>query len=111
MTTEPRDAGTPRADMPSTNAPAAQVGDTAVARCSMSGMRYVMRQKIWSWGDDFVIKDEGGVDRFDDLTAGQHNAFVDFRLGEIDEDHEERNELKNHIDERRGIGLFDFSRA
>src|SRR3954469_1870443 len=27
-------------------------------------MRYVMRQKIWSFGDDFTIKDAGGNDRF-----------------------------------------------
>jgi len=27
-------------------------------------MRYVMRQKIWSFGDDFTIKDAGDNDRF-----------------------------------------------
>ena len=27
-------------------------------------MRYVMRQKLWSFGDDFTIKDEAGHDRF-----------------------------------------------
>jgi uncharacterized protein YxjI len=27
-------------------------------------MRYVMRQKLWSWGNDFTIKDDAGVDRF-----------------------------------------------
>jgi hypothetical protein len=27
-------------------------------------MRYVMRQKLLSWGDDFVIRDEGGRDVF-----------------------------------------------
>jgi uncharacterized protein YxjI len=27
-------------------------------------MRYVMRQKLMSWGDDFLIKDEGGRDVF-----------------------------------------------
>jgi len=23
-----------------------------------------MKQKLWSWGDDFTIKDESGLDRF-----------------------------------------------
>lgn len=27
-------------------------------------MRYVMRQKVWSWGDDYAIKDEAGNDHF-----------------------------------------------
>jgi uncharacterized protein YxjI len=27
-------------------------------------MRYVMKQKFWSWGDDFVIRDEQGRDAF-----------------------------------------------
>jgi uncharacterized protein YxjI len=27
-------------------------------------MIYVMKQKLFSWGDDFVIKDESGQDRF-----------------------------------------------
>src|SRR4051812_32009220 len=27
-------------------------------------MRYVMRQKLWSFGDDFTIKDESGNDHF-----------------------------------------------
>jgi uncharacterized protein YxjI len=27
-------------------------------------MRYVMRQKLWAWGDDFTVKDEAGQDRF-----------------------------------------------
>src|SRR5579872_5995493 len=27
-------------------------------------MIYVMKQKLFSWGDDFVIKDETGQDRF-----------------------------------------------
>src|SRR4051812_48396201 len=27
-------------------------------------MRYVMRQKLWSFGDDFAIKDDAGNDRF-----------------------------------------------
>jgi uncharacterized protein YxjI len=27
-------------------------------------MRYVMKQKLFAWGDDFTIKDESGSDRF-----------------------------------------------
>ncbi len=27
-------------------------------------MRYVMKQKLFAWGDDFVIKDAAGVGRF-----------------------------------------------
>ena len=27
-------------------------------------MRYLMKQKLFAWGDDFVIKDEAGTDRF-----------------------------------------------
>jgi len=27
-------------------------------------MRYVMKQKLFCWGDDFTIKDDAGTDRF-----------------------------------------------
>ena len=27
-------------------------------------MRYLMKQKLFSWGDDFTIQDESGADRF-----------------------------------------------
>ena len=27
-------------------------------------MRYLMKQKVFAWGDDFRIKDEGGKDMF-----------------------------------------------
>ena len=27
-------------------------------------MKYMMKQKFWSWGDDFTIKDENGNDAF-----------------------------------------------
>ena len=27
-------------------------------------MRYVLKEKIWSWGDDFRIRDESGRDVF-----------------------------------------------
>lgn len=44
-------------------------------------MRYVMRQNVWSWADDFVIKDEGGVDRFvvhgQLLSLGDKLSFLD----------------------------------
>jgi uncharacterized protein YxjI len=32
-------------------------------------MRYVMKQKVWSWGNDFVVRDEAGADRF--VVSGQ----------------------------------------
>ena len=57
-------------------------------------MRYLMKQKLWAWGDDFTIKDEAGHDRFfvdgkalafrDKLslqdTSGQELAFIRQRL-------------------------------
>jgi len=27
-------------------------------------VRYVLKQKFWSWGDDFTIKNEAGEDTF-----------------------------------------------
>src|SRR5215217_8104413 len=57
-------------------------------------MRYVMRQRLFSWGDDFFIKDENGRDvflvdgkafsigdqlSFQDLT-GNELAFIKQRL-------------------------------
>ena len=27
-------------------------------------MRYVMKQKLWAWGNDFTVKDDTGADRF-----------------------------------------------
>ncbi|HYE17533.1 MAG TPA: LURP-one-related family protein [Tepidisphaeraceae bacterium] len=27
-------------------------------------MRYVMKEKLWSWADDFTIRDEAGADQF-----------------------------------------------
>jgi uncharacterized protein YxjI len=27
-------------------------------------MRYVLKQKFWSWGDDFTIKNANGQDAF-----------------------------------------------
>jgi uncharacterized protein YxjI len=57
-------------------------------------MRYVMKQKIVSWGDDFVIRDETGAERYfvdgralsfgDKLSfkdmAGNEVAFIDQKL-------------------------------
>ena len=44
-------------------------------------MRYVMRQKIFAFGDDFVIKDETGADRFKVdgkvFTIGNKLSFQD----------------------------------
>jgi uncharacterized protein YxjI len=38
-------------------------------------MRYLMKQKIWSMGNDFAIKDEGGNDAF--LVDGRALSFGD----------------------------------
>ena len=50
-------------------------------------MRYVMRQKLWAWGDDFVIKDEAGGDRFfvdgKALSFGDKLSFQDMAGNEL----------------------------
>lgn len=38
-------------------------------------MRYVMRQKFWAWGDDFIIRDENGTDVF--LVDGRAFSWGD----------------------------------
>jgi uncharacterized protein YxjI len=50
-------------------------------------MRYVMRQKIFALGDDFVIKDETGADRFKVdgkvFTIGDKLSFQDMTGREL----------------------------
>jgi uncharacterized protein YxjI len=50
-------------------------------------MRYVMRQKIFALGDDFVIKDETGADRFKVdgkiFTIGNKLSFEDLSGREL----------------------------
>ena len=50
-------------------------------------MRYVMRQKLWGWGDDFTIKDEAGQDRFfvdgKALSIGDKLSFQDMHGREL----------------------------
>src|SRR4051812_43864237 len=50
-------------------------------------MRYVMKQKLWAWGDDFVIKDEAGQDRFfvdgKALSVGDKLSFQDMQGNEL----------------------------
>ena len=50
-------------------------------------MRYIMRQKLWSWGDDFTIKDEAGHDRFfvdgKALSFGDKLSFQDMAGNEL----------------------------
>ena len=50
-------------------------------------MRYVMRQKVFSFGDDFVIKDETGADRFKVdgkvFTIGDKLSFQDLNGREL----------------------------
>jgi uncharacterized protein YxjI len=50
-------------------------------------MRYVMRQKLLSWGDDFVIQDEGGRDVFfvdgKAFSLGDQLSFQDMQGNEL----------------------------
>ena len=50
-------------------------------------MRYVMRQKLFCWGDDFVIKDETGRDAFfvdgKAFTIGEQLSFQDMNGHEL----------------------------
>jgi uncharacterized protein YxjI len=50
-------------------------------------MRYVMRQKLFSWGDDFVIQDESGRDVFyvdgKAFSLGNQLAFRDMQGHEL----------------------------
>jgi uncharacterized protein YxjI len=50
-------------------------------------MRYVMRQKLFSWGDDFVIKDESGRDVFyvdgKAFSLGHQLSFQDMAGNEL----------------------------
>jgi uncharacterized protein YxjI len=50
-------------------------------------MRYMMKQKLFSWGDDFYIKDESGQDRFfvdgKVFTLGHRLSFQDLAGNEL----------------------------
>lgn len=50
-------------------------------------MRYMMKQKLFSWGDDFYIKDENGDDRFfvdgKVFTLGNQLSFQDLAGKEL----------------------------
>jgi len=50
-------------------------------------MRYVMKQKIFAWGDDFTIKDEAGSDAFfvdgRAFSLGQKLSFQDMAGQEL----------------------------
>ncbi|HVX15369.1 MAG TPA: LURP-one-related family protein [Pirellulales bacterium] len=50
-------------------------------------MRYVMRQKLFSWGDDFTIKTEDGRDAFfvdgKVFTLGNQLSFQDMNRNEL----------------------------
>ena len=50
-------------------------------------MIYVMKQKLFSWGDDFVIKDETGQDRFfvdgKAFSLGNQLSFQDLSGAEL----------------------------
>ena len=50
-------------------------------------MRYVMKQKLFCWGDDFTIKDEAGTDRFfvdgKAFSLGKQLSFQDMQGQEL----------------------------
>jgi len=50
-------------------------------------MRYLMKQKLFCWGDDFVIKDEAGRDRFfvdgKAFSIGNKLSFQDLNGNEL----------------------------
>ena len=50
-------------------------------------MRYIMKQELFSWGDDFCIKDESGVDRFfvdgKAFSFGNQLSFEDMAGNEL----------------------------
>lgn len=50
-------------------------------------MRYVMKQKLFCWGDDFTIKDESGQDRFfvdgKVFSLGDQLSFQDMQGREL----------------------------
>jgi uncharacterized protein YxjI len=50
-------------------------------------MRYIMRQKLFSWGDDFTIRDESGRDAFfvdgKGFSLGAQLSFRDMQGNEL----------------------------
>ena len=50
-------------------------------------MRYVMKQKLWAWGNDFTIKDEQGKDHFfvdgKAFSLGDKLSFQDMQGNEL----------------------------
>ncbi len=50
-------------------------------------MRYIMKQKLFSWGDDFIIKDEHGNERFyvdgKAFSLGNQLSFQDMQGNEL----------------------------
>ena len=50
-------------------------------------MRYVMKQKLFCWGDDFTIKDDAGMDRFfvdgKAFSLGKQLSFQDMQGREL----------------------------
>ena len=50
-------------------------------------MRYMMKQKLFCWGDDFTIKDDAGTDRFfvdgKAFSLGQQLSFQDMQGQEL----------------------------
>jgi uncharacterized protein YxjI len=62
-------------------------GPTVTMTDGMAPMRYMMRQKVFCWGDDYLIQDEAGRDVFlvdgKVFTLGQKLSFQDTRGREL----------------------------
>src|SRR5437868_2089456 len=55
--------------------------------CGKSTMRCIMRQQLFAWGDDFLIKDESGRDLFfvdgKAFSLGHQLSFQDMEGNEL----------------------------
>ena len=56
-------------------------------RSVITAMRYILKQKLWSWGDDFTIKNEAGADVFfvdgRAFSLGKKLSFQDLKRNEL----------------------------
>ena len=73
-------------------------------------MRYVMRQKLWSVGGDFTVKDADGVDRFyidgKALSPSHEMVFEDMHRNRLATVHKRLLSLTNVYDVYHGTALF-----
>jgi len=73
-------------------------------------MRYVMKQKLWSWGNAFTIKDDAGQDRFlvqgKVFSIGDKLSFQDLQHNELAFIRQKVLSLGNTYEIDRGGRLF-----